>query len=832
MSMQAYNRTLFTLLAAGVLGYALLFPLFTRLSPAARWRYELDRAAAIARAKEHAAAFGTDAANWRAMVSTRFIRENDYYLAQEPNPLGGTLLSSLTAVVALSDTHTGRRVRVEMNKRGELLALTLREPRNSPASAKEQPQTPAPSAAPTVAQPHQGVPSTQSSEPERALAEAALNLLLNRSSINSQQPTGQQSSFGALSTARQDEKDRRYTRTAADQKIKLKAEAVLHDGQLREVALKSEFTPRFQAEYDANFGERITLLTSADKFVLWPLVILLVLFYFIGLARNRIVHRSGLIFLCVAFLLLLVVNTLGGFADTRLANFRIGGVALSPQIETILVWIFFGLINLLLAGVLYLAWTTGLALAIELPARKSFSVELLLKGQLFTKPVATSVAAGLLAGGLFCVTPYLVAATGLFSDIRVSTQKAESSFTARVPALAAFTNGHQVLLFLVFAFAAPLLCVYVRRALLARISVFVVALFILMGAEFVAGSSAGLIVTSLLLALIITAVYFRFDLLAVLLMTWGAQAAVGAAAMMAQGTASLRLSGWYTLLSLAALLVAALVGIGKFREVGEQESAIAPQLLVSRDEHERLKAEFDVARRAQQQMLPDAPPDVPGLEIAAVCQPSKEVGGDLYDFLRLPDGRVGIVVADVSGKGVPASLYMTLTKGLLNSVSEEQTDPGAILREVNRHLYEVCRRKVFVTLFLGIIDPNSRTLSFARAGHNPTVLWRAAEGKATLLKSAGMGLGLNGGKIFDQTLQVETLRLAPNDKLFFYSDGITEAMNSKNEEYGEERLLTIAAAAHSLRAPEAREAVMSDVRRFLGASAPQDDQTLVVVQVI
>lgn len=832
MNTRAYNGSLLLLLVAGIIGYALLFPLFARLSAATRWGFELDRAAAIARAKEHAAAFGVDVSGWRAVVNTRHNRQSDFYLVREPNPLGGGLLSSLTAVVAFADARTGRSVKVEMNRHGKLVDLGIREPRGAQPANKEANQTPtptaSPTAAPTIEPTAQPNPPDQSNQQERELAEAALNRLL------SQQPqiAGQQSTFGPLSDVRQDGEDRRYSRTAADQKLKLKAEAVLRKGQLRQVSLDSDLTPQFQTEYDAKFGERITLLTSADNFVLWPTVILLALFYLIGLGRKRIQHRNGLIFLGVAFLFLLVVNTLGSFVDDFLEDFRISGSAQSYWIETIVPWVFFGLINLFAAGALYLFWTTGLALAIELPKRKTFSLELLLKGKLLTKPVAVSVAAGGLAGGLFCVAPYLVAATGLFAGIRVSAREAEDAFTARVPAISAFTNSTQIMIFLVFAFMASLICVYVRRALLARVGVFVIALLTLMGAEFVGGSSAGLIVTSLVLALIATAVYFSFDLLAVVMMSFSAQAAVGAAAMMAQPSASLRASGWYTLLSLGGLLVVALVGVGKFREVKEEESALPRNLLVDRDERARLRAEFDVARRAQQQMLPDAPPDVPGLEIAAVCQPSKEVGGDLYDFLQLADGRIGIVVADVSGKGVPASLYMTLTKGLLNSVSEEQTDPGAILREVNRHLYEVCRRKVFVTLFLGVIDPQQKTLVYARAGHNPTVLWRAAERKTMMLKSPGMGLGLNGGKIFDQTLKVETLRLEPDDKLFFYSDGITEAMNSKNEEYGEERLMAMAAQANSWRAQEARDAVMTDVGKFLGTVAPQDDQTLVVVRMV
>jgi serine phosphatase RsbU (regulator of sigma subunit) len=840
MEMRSYKRSLLLLLVAGVIGYALLFPLFAKLSAATRWGFELDRAEAVAKAKAHAAAFGVDITGGRAVVNTRYNREHEFYLSRETNPLGGGLLSALTVIVTLSDVSARRVVKVEMNQRGQLLELDIKEPTSALPAGNVARQTPTPTASPVAATSIQQTPQTDSpdqanqpnsldqiNQQERELAETTLNRLLDQQSQASGQAT-----FGALSDSRQNGKDRRYVRTAADQKLKLRAEAVLREGRLREVFLASDLTPQFQAEYDAKFGERITLLTSADNFVLWPTVILLALFFLIGLGRKRIQHRNGLIFLAVAFLFLLVVNTLGSFADDFFEGFRITGSAPSSWWEIVVSWLIFGLINLMTAGALYLIWATGLSLAIQLPDRKTFSLELLLKGKLLTKPVAVGLAAGLLAGGLFCVAPYVIAATGLFANIKVSVREAEDAFTARLPEISAFTNGTQIILFLVFAFVAPLICAFVRRAALAWSGVFIVALFTLMGAEFVGGSSAGLTVTSLVLALIVTTVYFSFDLLAVVMMSFSAQAAVTAAAMLWQPAASLRYSGWYTLLSLAGLIVVGLVGVGKFRDVKEEEQAVPRNLLAERDERGRLRAEFEVARRAQQQMLPDAPPDVPGLEIAAVCHPSKEVGGDLYDFLKLPDGRLGIVVADVSGKGVPASLYMTLTKGLLNSVSEEQTDPGQILREVNRHLYEVCRRKVFVTLFLGVIDPQQKTLAYARAGHNPTVFWRAGERKATLLKSSGMGLGLNGGKIFDQTLKVATLPLEPDDKLFFYSDGITEAMNNKNEEYGEERLMMIAAQASSLRAPEARDAIMSDVGKFLGTVAPQDDQTLVVVRVI
>ena len=252
----------------------------------------------------------------------------------------------------------------------------------------------------------------------------------------------------------------------------------------------------------------------------------------------------------------------------------------------------------------------------------------------------------------------------------------------------------------------------------------------------------------------------------------------------------------------------------------------------NREELAQLKAQFQVARRAQEQMLPDKPPIVPGVEIAAVCQPAREVGGDLFDFLQLPNGRIGIVVADVSGKGVPAALYMTLTKGLLASVAETTSDPAEIVREVNRHLYVACKRKMFVTLLLGVVDPQSRTFAYVRAGHNPPVWRNGTNGETTLLGARGIGLGLTSGELFDRTLELEEIVLRPSDLLLLYSDGISEAMNEAREEYGETRLKDVASRADGMSAEKVKDLILADVRSFLGRTPPQDDQTLVVVRVL
>jgi sigma-B regulation protein RsbU (phosphoserine phosphatase) len=136
-----------------------------------------------------------------------------------------------------------------------------------------------------------------------------------------------------------------------------------------------------------------------------------------------------------------------------------------------------------------------------------------------------------------------------------------------------------------------------------------------------------------------------------------------------------------------------------------------------------------------------------------------------------------------------------------------------------------------VTLFFGVLDPATKTLTFSRAGHNPPVWRRQSEQTTEWLKSAGLGLGLNAGKSFERVLKVEQIQLSRNDLLIFYSDGITEAMNEQQEEYGEERLEQVAALTDGMGAEESLSAVLANVSNFLGKMLPQDDQTLVVVRV-
>jgi len=810
------NRRLVTLSLLALIGYCGLFFLFPKTNPASRWNFELDRAAAIERAKAVAASYGHTTLSQAGTVRVDYQRADEYYLSRQSSPLLNSLFTPLTVRVRLADAKSGLGFEARLNSRGELLGYRRRERSTKKEQTEDAPQQ---------------TPSAEALAGDQRIADEALKQFMG----------DRYGKFSFLSGSNAGKEDRKFSWAASDDGARVLADVIVREGKVREVWLQSNLTPKFQTEFRAQRSGAIEALSSGENLLTWPAIIPVIIFYFVSLARRRIDHRKTLVFLACSFLLLLVANSFGSFADELNYDFRISNTPLSYSVEAAIKWTIFAVINLFIAALLYLFLAPGLALSAgsasrRTPNRSAIDLELLLKGKLLRRPVTGGIVAGILAGGLLAMIAHTVAAIGVFSGASINaalinSEGLEDVFVARGPAVGAFFDGNQFPIFITFAFLIPVVEAFVKRTWVARVLAFVIAFVTLAGLESFHTSAPALALAGLLQAYLLIWLYHNFGLLAVIISAMASQAAVNSAALLAQPSTSLQASGRHAMIGLGVALVAALVGLWRSSEAKEEEIAVK-QPVENRVERERLQAEFSVARRAQEHMLPDAPPSVPGIAISAVCLPSKDVGGDLYDFLALPEDKVGIVVADVSGKGVPASLYMTLTKGLLDSIAEYKTDPGEILREVNRHLYDVCRRKTFVTMFLGVIDPGRRTLSYARGGHNPTVIHRASERKTWMLKSPGMGLGLNSGRIFDQSLKVETVRLEQGDKLFFYSDGITEAMNAKRDEYGEERLMAMAERTNGLNAEQSRDAVMADVAEFLGTAQPQDDQTLVVLQVL
>ena len=236
----------------------------------------------------------------------------------------------------------------------------------------------------------------------------------------------------------------------------------------------------------------------------------------------------------------------------------------------------------------------------------------------------------------------------------------------------------------------------------------------------------------------------------------------------------------------------------------------------------RLEQELQMARAVQKSLLPTQLPCIPGFSLVPHWCPVREVAGDFYDFLRLPDGCWGLLLADVSGKGAPAALYMALARSLIRSEAGRHTNPSAVLTEVNRRLLAEAPSEMFVTAFYAVLDPLSRSLTYANAGHDPPFL-RSASGVERLAPG-----GLIMGLFEELTLMDETLSLKSGDALIAYTDGLTDTVNDKDQPYGDSRL---AGTIHNAPAgaQDILTHILTDWEAFAGPVPRPDDVTLLIL---
>ncbi|MBO6576414.1 MAG: PP2C family protein-serine/threonine phosphatase [Rhodothermales bacterium] len=281
----------------------------------------------------------------------------------------------------------------------------------------------------------------------------------------------------------------------------------------------------------------------------------------------------------------------------------------------------------------------------------------------------------------------------------------------------------------------------------------------------------------------------------------------------------------------AGLTVLAYGTYAVFRGEQVDDKAFAPKYVRFISERERLKLELDIARQAQLRMLPARVPEPAGLEVAAFSEPAREVGGDYYDFLEFDDDRLGIVVGDVSGKGMPAALYMTMLKGFLQSRSESDQSPLSVLAHVNRMFGQSSDRSMFATLVYALLDVRKRQLRFARAGHCPLLVVRRSDASVYVLQPPGIGIGLERTDLFERFTTEETLEIQGDDLLILYSDGLTEARDPAGNEFGRQRLIDLVRAQEG-----SAESVLSAIRgahaAFVSGQEPHDDLTCVVIRIV
>ena len=239
-----------------------------------------------------------------------------------------------------------------------------------------------------------------------------------------------------------------------------------------------------------------------------------------------------------------------------------------------------------------------------------------------------------------------------------------------------------------------------------------------------------------------------------------------------------------------------------------------------RAESVALQREAQEARVIQQALLPKSSPYIPGFVVSGLSVPARAVGGDWYDFIPFPDGRWGIVLADVSGKGTAAALLMSATRGMLRSLAEACCTPGEVLTKLNELLVDDFPAGKFVTMVYAVLDPGTRTVVFANAGHL-LPLFIDAKGEHFLETERGLPLGLGCGDYSETQIS-----LSEGSKLIFYSDGITEAENASAEEYGLCRL-----AEHAAKPGASAVSIVDDVRSFANGSGVRDDASVVFVGV-
>jgi phosphoserine phosphatase RsbU/P len=265
--------------------------------------------------------------------------------------------------------------------------------------------------------------------------------------------------------------------------------------------------------------------------------------------------------------------------------------------------------------------------------------------------------------------------------------------------------------------------------------------------------------------------------------------------------------------------------------VGSQAAIALENARLHRSEIEKQKLDeqMAMARRIQTGLLPRSTPAGHGLDISGVSLPALTVGGDYFDYITLPGGRLLVVVGDVAGKGMSAALYMSQVQGLIRFAAHMHDSPKDMLIDVNRHVYEGIERNSFITLVLALFDSVRNTVTICRAGHTPPLL--ARDGSLFYVETEGMGLGLDSGALFAQSLEEQRLPLDGGELFVLYSDGLTEAMNEAHREFGEDRLATLVRAHRGEPAEDLQRRLIDAVEEHRGSAEQHDDITLVVVKV-
>jgi len=251
---------------------------------------------------------------------------------------------------------------------------------------------------------------------------------------------------------------------------------------------------------------------------------------------------------------------------------------------------------------------------------------------------------------------------------------------------------------------------------------------------------------------------------------------------------------------------------------------------LSDEERRNLENELELAQDVQKMLLPQEVPNIPGLEIAAFSRPAQIVGGDYFDFVDFSNGLHGLAIADVAGHGVSASLHMASVQALLRTLVPINKSPAEVMRQVHKLFIHNIRFETFVTFFIGAFDSSTNKLTYCNAGHQPPLVFRQTRSKeesVVMLRPTGAAIGLVEEAIFGE----KTIDLQKGDLLVLYTDGVTEAMNTDNQEFGRERLETLIQQVEGLPVQEVIQKIRLSLEEFSEGKPLTDDTTIVISKI-
>lgn len=608
--------------------------------------------------------------------------------------------------------------------------------------------------------------------------------------------------------------------------VRLRTEQPIHDQELRVDMTISSTGNLQEMNVVVNPGrildDTLAELLGVVKFGAYFLIAIVLIIYFIRRMVARLVDVKGAMIDALAFGVLVGIVAV-------LSSQIAGNEALSR-------------ISLLVGGLLAFSFAGGAsALAVfifsggtesltrEIFPEKLVSGILLRKGDVRNRVVGWSIIRGLSVAGLLLGIGVLSLA--LLPDLSLeltSDLTAEKAFSPVLSNFAISTSFSYLILVLLILGLGSFAYRLVGQSWFVFIVIALVGAFL--GVEPFGFEVGWLSIgVSGAVAIVLAFTYVRYDFLTALIGFFVATFAwsLSEAFLVAQSPALLDmlLAGFFVV----AFGSLGLVGTFSKRSEGNVHEYV-PEYITEMAGQERVKRELEIAYQVQASFLPRTMPTVEGLDLAGMCLPASEVGGDYFDFIQLPGGKLAFVVGDVSGKGIEAAFYMTLVKGVVQTLSTHIFSPSDVMQRLNAVFRRNAPAGTFISAIYGVVDPSTGEFTFARAGHNPGILKRADQNQPEYLRPNGMAVGFSDGKVFSDSMSEACITIKSGDTLVFYTDGFSEAMNSKRELYGDDRLLDKVGQVGDRTAGGILRALTEDVHHFIEGAGRSDDMTMIVVK--